>query len=131
MNSNPSAGQLNPSAPYEMYLSRLEYLKNEAAFENCMLNNRSHQDFKKFVNSMPNIRKGILVLLENGNLRLIWRDGQDTQLGLQFLGEEMIQYVFLNRRELGQPIAYTHGTDHLDGIQHQIEASKIDSLLYE
>ena len=76
------------------------------------------------------MRRGNLVLMDNGNLRAVWRDGQGTHLGLQFLGSGMAQYVIFKQRKATGPISRVTGRDTFGGLKRQIDAFELHSLLY-
>ena len=116
---------------YDAYLSRMRLLKDEAVRDGYVLNLASEVDFRHFVLSTPDIRRGNLVLMDNGNLRAIWKDDNGTRLGLQFLGGKMVQYVIFRRRRKEQPISRATGRDSLEGFERQIHAFELHSLLYE
>lgn len=115
----------------DAYNSRIAYLRDEATHDGYGLNKRSEDDFKQFVRSRPYMRKGNLVLMDNGNLRAIWKDEQGGRLGLQFLGGNMVQYVIFRRRQADQAISRATGRDSLEGIVRQIDAFRLHSLLGE
>jgi hypothetical protein len=115
----------------DAYSARIAYLRDEATHDGYGLNERSEGDFKQFVRSRPHMRKGNLVLLDNGNLRAIWKDEQGGRLGLQFLGGNMVQYVIFWRRQADQAISRVAGRDSLEGIVQQIDAFQLHSLLSE
>ena len=69
--------------------------------------------------------------MDNGNLRAVWKDDHENQMGLQFLGESMVQYVIFKRREPDQPISRVAGRDTFEGLKRQIDAFELGSLLYE
>ncbi len=71
------------------------------------------------------------MLVDNGNIRAIWKDGQSSHLGLQFLGGGMAQYVIFRRRGSGQQISRVAGRDSLKGVLRQIDAFDLDALLYK
>ena len=121
---------LHPHTGYDSYESRILFLKGEAEHDGYTLNHESETDFRQFISSAPDKRKANLVLMDNGNLRAIWKDKQGSQLGLQFLGGGMIQYVIFKQREQGQPSRGT-GRDSLEGMERQIGAFELSSLLYE
>lgn len=114
----------------DAYMSRIKFLQNEALHDGNVLNPASEFDFNQFVRSERNIRKGNLVLMDNGNLRAIWKGEQGSHLGLQFLGGGMVQYVIFKRREHGQQISRVSGRDSLEGLVRQIDAFELSSLLY-
>ena len=115
---------------HDPYLPRLKFLRDEAVHDGYVLNPASEIDFRDFVRSAPDIRKGNLVLMDNGNLRAIWKDENGTRLGLQFLGGRMVQFVIFKRRKQGQPISRVSGRDSLRGLERQIVAFELNSLLY-
>ena len=80
---------------YESLLTKLRY---EAAEDGCELNLASESDFRVFIRSSEDLQVGNLVLLDNGNLRMIWKDIEGTQLGLQFLGGKNIQFVIFKKK---------------------------------
>ena len=115
---------------HDPYLPRLKFLRDEAVHDGYVLNPVSEIDFRDFVRSAPDIRKGNLVLMDSGNLRAIWKDENGTRLGLQFLGGRMVQFVIFKRRRQGQPISRVSGRDSLEGLERQIVAFELNSLLY-
>ena len=122
-------GTRSPSlAPYE---SRIKFLQDEATHDGYALNYASKYDFERFIEAAPDIRRGDLVLMDNGNMRAIWKDEQGTRLGLQFLGGGMVQYVIFKQRRSEQPISRIAGRDSMDGLARQIDAFELRSLLFE
>ena len=131
LDAGPNEEADHPRIKYDAYMSRMRLLQDEAVHDGYVLNLASEIDFRQFVSSAPDIRKGNLVLMDNGNLRAIWKDEQDARLGLQFLGGRMVQYVIFKRRKQGQPISRVTGRDSLEGLERQIDAFELYSLLYE
>lgn len=115
----------------DAYSSRIAYLRDEATYDGYEMNKDSEGDFRQFVRSMPYIRKGNLVLMDNGNIRAIWKNDQGGRLGLQFLGGNMVQYVIFRRRMAAREISRVAGRDSLEGIVRQINAFQLHSLLCE
>ena len=115
---------------YDAYVPRLKFLQDEAAHDGYELNPASQIDFQNFVRSDPDIRKGNLVLMDNGNLRATWKDEHGTRLGLQFLGGGMVQFVLFRRRKQGHLISRVSGRDSLEGLEQQIVAFELNSLLH-
>lgn len=115
---------------YDAYMPRLKFLRNEAVHDGYELNFASEIDFQQFVRSAPDIRKGNLVLMDNGNLRATWKDEHGTRLGLQFLGGGMVQFVLFKRRKQVQLISRVSGRDSLEGLERQIAAFELNSLLH-
>lgn len=115
----------------DTYMTRIEFLQAKALHEGYALNPASRIDFERFALGVPDVRQAKLVLLENGNLRAIWKNQKGTRLGLQFLGGGMAQYVIFKRREKDQPISRVAGRDTLEGLERQCAAFELHSLIYE
>ena len=115
---------------YAAYASRIEVLKEQAALDGYSLNPTSSDAFVEFLKNNPRIRRGRLVLMENGNLRAVWKGEKEAHIGLQFINNRSIQYVIFTRREPQSPVSRVSGRDTLDGIKRQIEAFDLDSVLY-
>ena len=113
------------------YMSRIMYLQNEAASDGYQVSPPSEIDFWQFVRSAPKIRKGNLVLMDNGNLRATWRDEGGSRLSLQFLGDRTVQYVIFCQRKQEQPMSRVTGRDSFEGLARQIDAFDLYTLLYE
>ncbi len=96
---------------------------------NCV---RCHLEFFwRFVKGEPEIRRGSLILGDNGNLRAVWKGGNGTHLGLQFLGEGIVQYVIFKKRKAASVVSRVAGRDTFDGLRRQIDAFDLRSLLYQ
>jgi hypothetical protein len=110
-------------------LSRLSELRREATTEQIPYSQQSEQDLLKFLLLHPSVTHPHLFLLENGNLRTIWRNGDGEQVGLQFRGGELIQYVIFVRRAGSQLISRSAGRDLLSSIERLLEAHDVDKLM--
>lgn len=86
------------NADRRKYKDRIETLRRLGKEDGYDLNRESGQDFWNFVDSIPLIRKGELCLIDNGNLRAVWKDEQGAHIGLQFQGNGRIQYVIFSRK---------------------------------
>ena len=115
----------------QAYRTRILVLRDAGNQDGYCLNSASEYYFWRFINSNPRLRKCNLVLLDNGNLRAVWKDGKVTHLGLQFLSDGMIQFVIFKQRAVGQQPSRVAGRDTLDGIKRQIDAFDLASLVYE
>ena len=113
------------------YKERLWALHNFATGDGYSLNQGSVDDFWLFVRTEYDIRKANVVLIDNGNLRMMWKDRQDSQLGLQFLGNNEIQYVIFKQRHNARHVSRVAGRDTFEGVKRQIEAFDLNSMLYE
>ena len=118
-------------ATFQSYQMRIDALRDSAEQDGYGLNAASERDFRDFVSPESGffIRKGHLVLMDNGNLRLVWKDGSGTHLGLQFLGGRMLQYVIFKRRMAKGQISRVAGRDSFEGVRRQIGTFDLQSLI--
>lgn len=113
------------------YLERLNVLCNQALEDGYGLSGQSAHDFLIFIHTEHQLRRGNLILMDNGNLRIMWKDEQGTQLGLQFLGDRVVQYVVFKQRRAAKHVSRVAGRDTFDGLKRQIESFELKSLLCE
>lgn len=112
------------------YRGRIAELKKDAALDGISMNHSSEREFWTFLGAQGFFRKGALFLLDNGNLRAVWKNKGGDQIGLQFLGNKTIQYVmFKHRNPLAKNISRVAGRDTLDGVRRQILALDLADLL--
>lgn len=112
------------------YDDRIEVLKEQATLEGYSLNHASEMAFSTFLGKNPLLRLGFLFLMENGNLRAVWKGRNGAHVGLQFLHNGFIQYVIFKQREVSSPMSRVCGRDTVDGIRRQIAAFDLDNVLY-
>jgi hypothetical protein len=117
-------------ADLQAYQVRIEALGADAVQDGYGLNRASERDFWHFVRSEPFIRKGNLVLMDNGNLRAVWRGENGTHIGLQFLGGRTVQYVIFKQRAAAGAISRVAGRDSFEGVKRQIAAFDLRPLIY-
>ncbi len=113
----------------QAYRERIEELREYGEEDGVTISPASEKDFWAFVKSLPATRKGSLVLMDNGNLRAVWRGGKENHLGLQFLGGRMVEYVIFKRRSRAKKVSRVAGTDTFNGIKKQIEAFELSAML--
>ena len=116
---------------FSAYSERIRVLRREARLEGYAINSASEAAFWKFFFGVPNIRRGRLVLLENGNLRAVWKRGNDAHIGLQFLDQQSVQYVIFARRDPLFPVSRVTGCDTIEGVRKQIIAFDLAQVLCE
>ena len=112
------------------YVQRITELHQIAKDEEIQINQDSESDFWKYVDFDYRMREGDILLMDNGNLRLVWNDQQGTHLGLQFLGNQHVQYVIFKQRKPCSPVSRVTGRDTFDGVRKQIKSFELDSLIY-
>ena len=115
----------------DTYRSRIKELCAYAVDDGYSLRPESERDFWKFFGGGPRLRQFELVLIDNGNLRAVWQDEQETHVGLQFLGDDIVQFVLFKRRCSSRPVSRVVGRDTVGGFEGQIQSFELQSLLYE
>ena len=113
----------------QAYRSRIEELRRFAALDGFSVSKASEKDFWSFLTSMPFVCKAEMVLLDNGNLRVIWDDEDDNHIGLQFLGNGRLQYVIFRRQKGSSHVSRVAGRDTFDGVRSQVRLFELESLL--
>ena len=111
------------------YRERISELSGDASYENISLNKTSEREFWAFLASLGFFKKGALFLLDNGNLRAVWKSKVGDQIGLQFLGNKTIQYVMFAHRPPTTTVSRVYGRDTLDGVHRQITALDLSHLI--
>ena len=104
------------------YHHRIETLRSDAEIEGFAVNNASEENFWSFIGSIPSARKADLVLMDNGNFRAVWKDKNGDHLGVQFLGDQMAEYVIFKQRPSVASVSRVAGIDTLEGVINQLEA---------
>ncbi len=115
--------------PFQAYSARIDSLRDYAMQDGFNLNPESEADFWRFIQTVPDFRKGNLVLIDNGNLRAVWKNKSGDHMGLQFLGGGMLQYVIFKQRSANIRISRVSGRDTFAGLMRQINAFELESLL--
>ena len=115
---------------HQAYRSRIEELRRFAALDGFSVSKASESDFWSFLTSMPFLRRAGVILMENGNLRAVWRSEDKSRLALQFLGNKSVEYVIFKRRRGAKEISRAAGFDTLDGLKRQILAFDLTTLVY-
>ena len=111
-----------PEGALEPYRDRLSALREAAEDEGIEWSDASERDFRVFVAGNPSWRKAALGLMDNGNLRAVWKGDDGSHLGLQFLGGRFGEYVIFKRRSAAMPVSRASGVDTLDGVVSQVRA---------
>ena len=113
----------------QFYRLRINALRSAGALDGVELNERSEEDFWSFVRAPHIARRAGLALMDNGNLRAVWKGEDESHLGLHFLGSRQVQYVIFKRRSGSRRISRTAGIDTVEGIKKQIGAFDLMSLV--
>ena len=116
-------------ARHQAYRDRIEDLRSDATLDGITLSDASERDFWSFVRSVPFAPRAGLVVVDNGDLRAVWKGQESTRVGLQFLGGRSIEYVILKRRPGSSRASQVAGRDTFDGVKEQLRAFDLTSWL--
>ncbi len=111
------------------YQGRIADLIRYGKDEGISLNESSLMDFWAFVRSAGCTRRAGLALMDNGNLRAVWKGEDGEHLGLHFLGNHTVNYVIFKRRPGSTGVSRVAGNDTFDGIRRQIRAFHLTPLV--
>ena len=88
-----------PSFPNFLDIAhRIQALRIEAEIDQVPFSNASHAEFRDFIRQVAPRARPAIFLRDNGNLRALWKNDDQEQIGLQFLGGGDVQFVILKRR---------------------------------
>ena len=92
------------------YESRIEALRADAELDELTINVASEQDFWDFVRSTSYLRRASLAVMNNGNIRAVWKAEDSSHLGIHFLGDGEVQYVIFRLRSYGRRVSRVAGS---------------------
>ena len=117
--------------PARLYDNRIETLKKFAREDGYDLHESSYANFNKFLKEYPGLVRADLVLLENGNLRAIWKGKNRAQIGLQFLKDSRVQYVLFNESGPSSAALKPYGRGGFEETMNQIKKFDLDTIMFE
>ena len=112
------------------YRLRIDQLRAYAVDDGRDLDPSSERDFWHFLRGKPCIKRGNLALLDNGCLRAVWKSEDGTHVGLQFLGNRIVQYVIFRRTSADGSIVRSAGRDSIDDVLRRIESRDLQPLFH-
>lgn len=117
------------SSARSAYRRRIALLRSLAEEEGIELSTLSEDDFFDFACTEPRTKVASLVLLDNGNLRAVWRSGQQ-EVGAQFHGGGSVQYLISREGDDGN-IVHAARRATFEEFSVAIESAGLGRLLYE
>jgi hypothetical protein len=110
---------------------RLRELRIDAVLGGERFSESSEQDLRDLLGSLALTRRPSIFLLDNGNLRALWRNDAKEQVGLQFLGAGAVQFVMFKLRKDPPMMARDWGVDVLSAIKPRITVNGCDHIVSE
>jgi hypothetical protein len=108
---------------------RLRELRVDAQVEGEAFSEASASDLRQFIQSVGVTKGPAIFLLDNGNLRALWRGADGQQVGLQFLGGRRAQFVIFSQREDPRMMMRVAGIDSIVETRARIVRDRVDHLL--
>jgi hypothetical protein len=109
---------------------RMEEIRSLALEESIEISPLSEADLMRFLGSVTAKERPKLFLLENGNIRAVWKGLENEQIGLQFLGNRQVQYVIFSHRLNPSEAVQSYGRDTTEGVLGQIRALGLSRLIF-
>ena len=108
--------------------NRLRELRIDAELNEEKFSEVSANDLRQFLKEIGAISRPAIFLLDNGNVRAVWRNEQNEQIALQFLGNTQVQFVIFFRRPQSTELFRQYGTDIMSAIRGMVEIKKCAHL---
>ena len=102
------------------YEARLQLLTDSGVQDDIELNESSERDFFSFIDLALYLHSASLVLLDNGNIRAVWKLSDWDRIGIQFRGNGMASYVIFKRISEGD-VSRVAGLTSLEGVRAEIQ----------
>jgi hypothetical protein len=109
--------------------ARLRELKIDAQLEGYAVSTASEDDLLRYLKNHHFKHPPFISLLDNGNLRILWKNAAKEQIGIQFRGNGEVQFVLFAKRPESDTIARLSGRDLLSRLDQQIEALNLGRLM--
>ena len=113
----------------QTYSERIDELREYGMEDGISLDAVSEMDFWTFVEYSSFTRQAGLAMMDNGNLRAVWKGTDSSHLALHFLGGQLVRYVIFKRRAGSRHTSRVAGTDSFEGIQKQVQAFHLEELV--
>ena len=115
----------------QIYVERIETLKELAREDGYTLDESSYNNFQEFLEKYPRLVRADLVLLDNGNLRAIWKGKNSAEIGLQFLKDSRVQYVLFNESGPNCAESRPYGRGGFEETMKKIKEFDLDKIMFE
>jgi hypothetical protein len=116
---------------HDVYSARIIELRGFAEDDEDIeaVNEDSISDFWAFMEDNLYSRRSGLVLLDNGDLRAVWRENGGNNVGLEFQGDGSILYVMFKRHPDGRKADRDAGITTFDGVVDKLREMDLLSFV--
>jgi hypothetical protein len=112
----------------EKFSSRLSDLQAIATEEGIKLCRASFDTGLSFVSSLATASLPSAFLIANGNLRILWLNAKQEQIGIQFLSNGDAQYILFKWRN--ERLVHMMGTDAVSSVLEVIAAMGLTHVMH-
>ena len=108
---------------------RLRELRIDAQVDGEAFSENSVNDLRQFIQSIGITKRPGMFLLDNGNIRALWRGADGQQVGLQFLGGGRVQFVIFSLRDNPKMMMRVAGIDFIVATRALVKRDQVDRLI--
>ena len=115
----------------DVYKTRIMELRGFAEDDEDIeaVNESSISDFWSFMENNSYSRRAGLVLLDNGDLRAVWRENGGNNVGMEFQGNGTILYVMFKHYPDGRKTDRDAGITTFDGVAKKLREMDLLSFV--
>lgn len=117
-----------PPAWFDQVAERVNELRRYGESEGLQFSEQSAEHVEHFTTRLTRAMRPSVFLIGNGNLRLLWVNDKNEQIGLQFLPDGKIQFVLFKLR--GSELNHIMGIDTSVGVLETISSLGLTHLLH-
>ena len=117
----------------EAYEVRIQTLRGYATEDDDVeaVNEDSINDFWSFMQTREFTRRSGLVMLDNGDLRAVWREMEGHEVGIHFPGNKTVIYAIFKRNPDGSDAEPAIGTSSFKDVVAQLEELELLTFVNE
>ena len=113
----------------QSYEQRIDEIALDAILDGVYPHQESEQDMRDFLASIPYAQKANIVLGDTGNFRTVWERYGESRLGIEFMGNGIVQFVILHFKEPMTVTSYVTGRGSFDQVRRVVRADKLEEFL--
>ncbi len=122
---------LKSQSQLRLYEKQIETLKEYARDDGYDLHEDSYANFIKFFANYSQLVRADVVLLDNGNLRAIWKGKNGGEIGLQFLTDSHVQYVLFSESGPKDTTSKPYGRGGFEETMKEIKNFGLYNIMFE
>jgi hypothetical protein len=109
--------------------TRILALRQMADEDGLPWSDQSESGLRSCLGAIRPRTRPLIVHLDSGNLRAIWKADDERQVGVQFLGLDDVQYVIFLRRPDASFVTQIAARDTVSGLLDQLRSLDLTDLV--